>query len=68
MKQRKRQKSSTRHYQCENCGSIMPIARISAQEKEYYHPKHLYCIKCKTETKHIEQPDYAYGDLVWKCK
>lgn len=36
---------------CIECGSEFPIQRVRMRDKK--HIKHLYCIKCKIETKHI---------------
>lgn len=40
---------------CNQCGNITPIQRRKALMRKGGHIKHLYCWKCKRETKQIEQ-------------
>ncbi len=42
---------------CSNCGNKMTISREVKSQREKYHIKDLYCIKCKEVTKHIEVRD-----------
>lgn len=39
---------------CECCGSKFPIPRKRTQRRPDGHIKHLWCIKCKIETAHVE--------------
>jgi len=44
--------------ECKCCSSIFPIPRRKSGKREKGHIKHLWCIKCKERTEHIEQSYY----------
>ena len=43
--------------ECENCGAIIPISRKCSKQKKDGHYKHIWCYKCKEETRHVERKD-----------
>jgi len=42
---------------CSICGNIQEIQRPKRKTRKNGHIKDLWCIRCKTETKHIENAD-----------
>ncbi|WXX02939.1 ribosome associated inhibitor A [Staphylococcus phage LJLAME001] len=51
---KKRQKMFHSNLVCSKCGNTFTVPRKRAQRREEGHIKHLYCIKCKCTTAHIE--------------
>lgn len=39
---------------CNKCGNAFKVPRKRAKKREEGHIKHMYCIKCKEITAHIE--------------
>jgi hypothetical protein len=39
---------------CQNCGTKRAILRFIGARREIGHIKHLYCVKCKQDTQHME--------------
>ena len=47
-------------FYCTECGSKgIPIMRKPGQNREAGHLKRLFCLKCKTETNHVEIRPYG---------
>lgn len=47
-------------FKCEECGNTIPLPRGNHKQREKNHIKHVYCIKCKKETAHIEKREFDY--------
>ena len=42
---------------CPECGNIFKIWRLKCHQRNLYHKKNLFCVKCNKETNHIELKD-----------
>ena len=40
---------------CSDCGSMTTVPRKKNKQREKGHVKDLWCIRCKTTTKHVEK-------------
>lgn len=53
---------------CEKCGSTFPIMRQKGYGREKGHVKHVWCIKCKEVTAHLEALDRPVGGDLFKIE
>ena len=44
--------------ECEKCGNVQKIWRLSSKLKKNGHIKGLYCYRCEKITTHIEKSEY----------
>jgi len=44
--------------ECIECGHIMTIQRKNSKNRATGHIKHLWCIRCKKRTRHIELDEF----------
>lgn len=43
------------NFYCLDCGNEIALPRNRGHQREKNHIKHIYCICCKAETKHLEK-------------
>lgn len=52
-------------FYCTICGEKITLPRQQSSQREKFHIKDIYCIRCKNSTKHLEvrQKDFAFDIL-----
>jgi hypothetical protein len=40
---------------CAACGAVFPLWRLRGHARAFGHRKHLYCVRCRRVTPHVER-------------